>query len=406
MRSTLTLLHRYLGLGLAGFLVLAGLTGSVIALYHELDEGLNPQLYRAPSEGTPLSVGELVARVERAEPRARVSAVDLEIVAGRSVIVRVAPRARAGIDYRQALGFDELFVDPVDGEIVGRRLWGECCFAREQIVPFLYSLHYSLHLPDRVGVILMGLVALAWALDCFVGLALTLPRGTPSWRRWARAFRIETKASRYRALHDTHQASGLWLWALLLMLAVSGVAMNLRDEVFRPIVGAFSELSPTALDRAQQLGIAPGERTLEFPEAIAAARRMAAERGWPEEPVYAFHVEEIAGFGVGVIREGERADVGLGASWIYVSDRDGSLVAADIVGEGSAGDVFAQLQFPLHSGHIFGLPGRIAISLLGLATAVLSVTGVYVWAVKRAARQVPRIRRAMRRSSALEPRQQ
>jgi uncharacterized iron-regulated membrane protein len=40
--------------------------------------------------------------------------------------------------------------------------------------------------------------------------------------------------------------------------------------------------------------------------------------------------------------------------------------------------VFAQAQFPLHSGRIIGLPGRIIICLLGLAVAGLSLTGVYI----------------------------
>jgi uncharacterized iron-regulated membrane protein len=41
----------------------------------------------------------------------------------------------------------------------------------------------------------------------------------------------------------------------------------------------------------------------------------------------------------------------------------------------------------LHSGRIFGRAGRIAITLLGLAIATLSATGVMIWARKRAARR-------------------
>ena len=381
MRGALVLLHRWVGLGLAGFLIVAGLTGSVIALYHELDEGLNPQLYRAPRAGDPLAVDELVARVERAEPAARVSGVPFELEAGRSAVLRVEPRAAAA-----PLAFSELFVDPVDGAIVGRRLWGECCLSRERIVPFLYSVHYSLHLPDRAGMLVMGVVGVAWFLDCFVALALTLPRGGSFWRRWARAWRVEVRASRYRLWHDAHRATGLWLWGLLLMLALSGIALSLRDELFRPAVSMFSELSPTALERAQQLALAPGDRALSYGDAVRAAREIARERGWPAQPIYAFHWAELGGFGVGMVRPGQDAEVGMGASWIYVSDADARFVSADIAGEGSAGDVFVQLQFPLHSGHLLGFPGRVAISLLGLATASLAGTGVYVWAVKRAAR--------------------
>jgi len=44
-----------------------------------------------------------------------------------------------------------------------------------------------------------------------------------------------------------------------------------------------------------------------------------------------------------------------------------------------------QAQFPVHSGRILGLPGRILISVMGLVVAMLSVTGVVIWLRKRKA---------------------
>lgn len=58
------------------------------------------------------------------------------------------------------------------------------------------------------------------------------------------------------------------------------------------------------------------------------------------------------------------------------------MLHVQIPGTGTAADTFVQLQFPLHSGQIIGLPGRILISLTGLVVAVLSVTGVLIWARK------------------------
>jgi len=49
-------LHRYVGLLLATFLLVAGLTGSIIAFYVPLDAALNPELLKPerPSPGAPL----------------------------------------------------------------------------------------------------------------------------------------------------------------------------------------------------------------------------------------------------------------------------------------------------------------------------------------------------------------
>ena len=45
MRAALVLIHRYGGLAMAPFLIIAGLTGSVLVFMPELDAWLNPELY-------------------------------------------------------------------------------------------------------------------------------------------------------------------------------------------------------------------------------------------------------------------------------------------------------------------------------------------------------------------------
>ncbi|NWE37006.1 PepSY domain-containing protein, partial [Pseudomonas gingeri] len=54
MRALLVLLHRYIGLATALFLMIAGITGSLLAFNHELDEWLNPGFYKATAEGLAL----------------------------------------------------------------------------------------------------------------------------------------------------------------------------------------------------------------------------------------------------------------------------------------------------------------------------------------------------------------
>ncbi len=52
---------------------------------------------------------------------------------------------------------------------------------------------------------------------------------------------------------------------------------------------------------------------------------------------------------------------------------------------GTAGDIFLHAQFPLHSGRIIGLPGRILVSYLELVVAILAITGIEIWTRKRTA---------------------
>lgn len=79
---------------------------------------------------------------------------------------------------------------------------------------------------------------------------------------------------------------------------------------------------------------------------------------------------------------------GVGPAVLYFDARDGRLIGERIPWQGTAADIFVQMQFPLHSGRITGLPGRIAISAMGIVVAMLSVTGVVIWYRKRRARML------------------
>lgn len=381
--------HRYAGLGMAVFLIVAGLTGTVIAFSAELDAWLNPGLLTVASRGAPLSPSALVARVEKALPGAHVNYLPLDTEPGEAAVARVDGGARP-------LSYDQVFVDPGTGRVLGTRLWGRCCFARERVIPFLYLTHYSLSAPGTWGILLMGIVSLVWMLDCFVGFWLTLPRGGPFLRKWKPSWVIKTEASGHRMTVDMHRAAGLWLWIALFVVAMSGVALNLPDQLFRPVVSIFSPLKPSSpAIAATRDGSRPA--LLGFDDAIARVRAQA------HGPFRVTGVLHYAGaYGVGFHAPEENGRDGMGSSWIYVDDRSGARVAADVVGEGSAGDVFLQAQYPLHSGRILGLGGRILVSALGLVVAMLSVTGVLIWLRKhRAAHHRKRVTSARRAEASI-----
>jgi len=96
-----------------------------------------------------------------------------------------------------------------------------------------------------------------------------------------------------------------------------------------------------------------------------------------------------------VLREGRLYyDGGLGNNTLYFDGADGAALGALEPGKGSAGDIFLQAQFPLHSGRIIGIPGRVIVSISGLLVATLSVTGVVIWMNKRRARVKSELRSA------------
>ncbi|QRG06494.1 PepSY domain-containing protein [Xanthobacter dioxanivorans] len=380
LRPLLVVVHRVLGLTTALFLAVAGLTGSLLAFHTEIDRWLNPDAYTAVAMGAPLSPEALAARIEAGDPKRVVWFMSLEREPGRSAQALISGRTDPATGRPFDLQADRLHVDPVSGTILAERLWGECCFSRLNLVPFLYEFHHNLSLPGTYGILLMGGVGVLWLLDGFVGLALTFPRGRPFFAKWRPAFAIKG-GSTFRLSLDLHRAAGLWLFAMLIAVALSSVAMNLRAEVVEPVVGLLSKLTPTPLSGAALEK--PRERTLSYDVALEAGVGQARARGWDTPARQIFYSPHYGIFGVAFGEPDEPMDT----RWLYFDGETAAYKGASLPGVGTAGDIFLQVQFPIHSGRILGLPGRILICVTGLAVAMLSVTGVVVWWKKRAGRK-------------------
>jgi uncharacterized iron-regulated membrane protein len=180
VRSFWVIVHRWFGLFIAVFLFIAGLTGAVISWDHELDEWLNPQLFAVPPATRSLKPLELAALVEAADPRRRVTFLPLQFEPDKAAIFSVAARIDPATARQHEIGHNQVFVDTGNGRITGQRDWGKVALDREHLVPFLYALHYSLHIPemrgiDRWGIWLMGIIGIVSLFDGFVGFYLTLP---------------------------------------------------------------------------------------------------------------------------------------------------------------------------------------------------------------------------------------
>lgn len=387
-RRILTLLHRWAGLFLAVFLFISGLTGAIISWDHELDEWLNPQLFMRQSEGDSLSPLTLADQLEASDPRILITWLPLSLESDQNLGLIVTGRTDPRTGKSFELGFNQIALDPVNGEVCGSRMWGEISLSRENFLPFLYKLHYSMHIPDvfdiELGVLFMGILAIVWCIDCFIAVWISFP----NFQAWRKSFAFRWRQGNYKLNFDLHRSGGVWLWGLLLILAITAVSMNLRLEVTRPIVAFFSELTPDPFAmRTPNPHDEPIEPAIGRHEIIQLASAEAKKRNWDTPLGGMFYEPEFGIYGVTFHEPGhDHASFGLGNSWLYFDGQDGAYLGDRIPGSGSAGDIFLAAQFPLHSGRILGLPGRIMVSILGLLVATLSITGIIIWQRKRWAR--------------------
>lgn len=275
-------------------------------------------------------------------------------------------------------------------------MWGELSFSRENLLPFIYKLHYSLHLPDVAGVptgtLLLGIIAIAWVIDCLVALWISFPKLS----KWRRSFQISVRQGGRRLNFDLHRSGGVWSWVLLLIVAVTAVSMNLEKDVMRPFVSVFSDLADNPHHtRAGRIAPQDNRTVLARKRAVELARVEAKRRGIAGQPGAVFLDHGAGLYAVGFFPPGEgHADGRIGNPWLHFDAYTGDVLGAVLPGKGSAGDIFMQLQFPLHSGRLLGPLGRALVSVLGAVIAMLSATGVIIWARRRraASRRLERVR--------------
>lgn len=426
MRQIFTLIHRYVGLLIALFLILSGLTGAVISWDHELDDLLNPQLMAARNTGAAISSVEIAKKIEARYPQMLVTYLPIGIEKGESYKISVSPKRNPDTKLLYKQGFNQVFIDPATGDELGRREWGVAWpITQATFVSFLYKFHYSLHLPemwgiDRWGIWLLGIIAILWTLDSFIGFYLTLPAKrrviakkqqiddseqlskvdfsatdfpvstSKSWfQRWQPAWKVRWASGSAKLNFDLHRALGLWTWGLLLIIAFTAFSLNLYREVFYPVLSKVSQVTPSPFDlRVRAPKHNPILPIRQYGEIISKAQSDAKNRGW-REPVGS--VLYNPGFGIYGVQfyypeEGHGAG-GVGHKRLYYDSQDGHYLGDRQPWKGTAADIFLQAQFPLHSGRILGLLGRVLISVMGLIVVALSVTGLVIWSRKHNSRR-------------------
>ncbi len=399
-RALFVWLHRWAGLAMAGFLIVVGLTGSLLAFWLEINQWLTPELYPVPRAGIELEAAALARRAETLVPGAQ----------ARTVYLGYPGSAQIGMEARDGappLDFEYIHLYPIDGRELGRVTWHGLPRRKNDIMPFVYGLHMYLAM-SGIGEWILGAVALIWTLDCFVGFYLTLPiRGERSrkgfFARWTPSWLVRLKSSFFRVNFDLHRAAGLWLWAMLLVYAWSSVFFTLPNFYTRatqlvldyePPVWAQAATPqtdarpPMAWEAAQ----ATGERLM---------ADMAREHDFAiERPLALYNLSEK---GLYEYRVRSSRDIGdkAGSTSILFDSRSGELRTLSLPTGHRGGTTLTTWLVELHTANLFGLPYRIFVCVLGLVIAMLSVTGVYIWWKKRSAR-LAHVRRTAARPAPAE----
>ncbi len=375
------------------FLIIVGLTGSLLAFHDDLDRWVCPSLYPPVQPNLRrLDMGELATRAQTLLPNALVTGIYTRDPERAEIRYKALPEADLAVKQN-----DSLLLDPYTGDELGRRKWGEISQGSINLMPFIYALHYRLAL-GSFGMWLLGIVAVIWTLDCFIGFYLTLPQRRTSssataattrrtlWQRWSPAWRIKRAASPTRLNFDLHRAGGLWLWLVLLVFAWSSVYMNLWDTVYTWSTRAVMDYRPywTELEKRPPGSSAP---RMSWTAANERAQTLIAEQAKAhgfsvEQAVSLRYYVDTATYGYQVRSSRDIQDQ-RGHTRLFFDAATGEFKYLQLPSGQYNGNTVTSWLYALHMANVFGLPWRIFVSVLGLLVTALSITGVLIWVRKR-----------------------
>ena len=234
------------------------------------------------------------------------------------------------------------------------------------------------------------------------------------FKRWLPAWKIRRKTNTFKLNYDLHHAFGLWLWVMLFVIAWSSVGFNLKP-VYQPVMQAVVGLTPRERGRpptkpepnktVENQGRADksinSNTTVNDSRNTADAIAQAVNKS--NSIAYLSAQADIAAWqngtavqqllGIRWVAEDEQwqmrfktdRDIGThsGASSITVDAATGEVARVSFGYQSGFGNKVDQWLSTLHMGHVGqGWSHRMYqafLAMIGLAVAVLSGTGVYLW---------------------------
>ncbi|CAH0355868.1 MAG: PepSY-associated TM helix domain-containing protein [Sphingobium sp.] len=406
LRLTVVKVHRYVGLALAFFLVLIAGTGSIIAYYDDLERALNSRMRVVTPQTQGWTIHDALAireRLEKQDPRAHLFSLQFPQKPDETLFSRVMPAIDPRTGEPTQIDYDEVFANPYTGERLGQRVIGAATLAPSGVPSFLYYLHYALIFPLGVGILLMGSLSLVWAFETAVGLYLTLPAKLKRHKaggqrrsflqRWSTSWKVDRSGNGNRFVLDLHRASGLWLFPLLMIFAVTGFALNL-GTYYAGFVKLFTtyehfqeapprpSLPKPLLDppvdwfKAADLGqlyFAQQAKREDFTLGKPASIEYRRDLG-----VYFFQMHTSRDLLDGQGNPTETNSPATAAT-IAIDALNGRFLGMQLPTGQHVGNTVTSWLMALHVTAIGGRPWQIAVSAFGLMVVGIAMTGVLLW---------------------------
>lgn len=340
MRKVVLNIHLVLGLLVASFLVILGLTGAVLAFEPEIDRAQHHETSYVRPGGRVLSLAEIASAIARKYPA--------------EPIVAYLPSESPGIASQVILSRGIVSVNQYTGEVLGVRSRGQ------SFLGVVRALHVRLAMGD------LGRSVIKWSS---LGTLLSLLSGMFLW--WPiKRMRVGGRWWSARFWYDLHSSIGFFSLIPGLLLAGTGVVLGFET----PIAELMGKMSVREIKTQICNGESPQDkRHLSPDEAVEIATAQI-----PGTVPYRVQMPRYGGLYVIALDNPQNRITGSQNS-ISLDPKTGRIVAARFASELTIAERIMATSQSIHTGTIWGFPSKTIAAIVSLILPLQALSGLLIW---------------------------
>jgi uncharacterized iron-regulated membrane protein len=338
-RKAIRQVHLWLGFASGIVLLMVAFTGCLLAFEDEIRDVTQHDLLYVEAQPLPaISVKQIRAAIRKYDSTLKLNQIRFYGDPGKAVQCYTRNKKI-------------IAVHPYSGKILGIR------DTSKDVLSLLLSFHRTLLLGETGELIIRCHVWIFLAM-LLSGIVLWMP---PRLKQWKQNLVLKSNLPPKRRNYEWHRMLGLYAWLPLMMIAITGISMASGGEK-KPKVTSTSVNTVASEDIYDKV----------------------VHQITHEEPIEVLRVT-FPQDSTGTIAISARyVTAGLRKQSVFSFDQySGKRLKTELYQQKSFRERFFGSNYEIHTGRIFGLPGKIVMFLASLIALSLPVTGFLIWKGKR-----------------------
>lgn len=347
-------IHLWLGLTSGLIVFIVSITGCIFCFHDEIKD-LTREWRKVEIENTPYVLpSALQAKTKKLYPNATADMVVYH-GPGRSALVYSMQQGEAY----------NIYFNPYTGQFLHREKLSDDFFL------FIEDLHMHLLLPEAIGRQVVGISTIIFIIMLISGIVLWWPKKKHDLKK---RLKIKWDAKWRRVNYDWHNVTGFYVALIALTIALTGLTFSY--EWMHKAMYFAGNMGNDYPEEKETVAI---DTLLAKPKAISPVdiAYTAARKTRPDDQMYfVWQQDNKNAIITGSYPESLDFDH---QSNMFFHPATAELLKQQLYNQKSSGMQLQEMNYGLHTGQYFNLPGKIIAFITSLISAMLPVSGFVIW---------------------------